>query len=347
MMKMPEQLERMMFGFIESQVLFVCDEIKLFDYLINHGPRTPEEISQYLLLPSSSLERLLIVATCMRLLEKNNNRYQLREEWIPFLTSTNLDYCGKKFSHYWKNSYKIFEHLISALKDNAPQWNKINKKNNDIVMESVYCDSIYRNKESTEDFLETMWASGYKDSIDLCKKYSFKKYKKLVDLGGATGSFAIAALLENPALQAEIMDYVQVKSYAEKIFREYHLTERAFFYAGDIFKDPLRQADIYSIGYVLSDWPESYCLSLIQKIYDSLPENGLIVILEKFFYEDKSGPYLTAILNLTMLLEMHGTHRSIPEYIKWLEEVGFSDFQTVYSAGEKHMLIGKKCKAKR
>lgn len=36
-MKMPARLENMMFGFIESQVLFVCDELKLFDYLAEQG----------------------------------------------------------------------------------------------------------------------------------------------------------------------------------------------------------------------------------------------------------------------------------------------------------------------
>lgn len=339
-MKMPEQLERMMFGFIESQALFVGNELKLFDHLIHHGPSTSMQIAQALDLPVSSLERLLIVATSMQLLEKNNEKFKLRDEWIPFLSRTSLHYCGNKFLHYWKNSYKIFEYLIPAIKENAPQWNKIMDCNTTI--DSVYRNSIYHSLESTEDFLETMWSSGFIDSLDLCKQFSFAGYKKIIDLGGATGSFAIAALQQNPALYAEIIDFEQVEPYAKQKFSEYGLTDRASFYKGDIFQDTLKKGDIYSIGYVLSDWPENYCLALIQKVYDSLPENGLIVILEKFFNEDKSGPYLTAMLNLTMLLEMHGTHRTVSEYKKWLMNTGFSEFEVVYSSGEKHMLIAKK-----
>lgn len=187
-----------------------------------------------------------------------------------------------------------------------------------------------------------MWASGYIDSIDLCEKFSFAGYKTLIDLGGATGSFAIAAMQKNPDLQAIIMDYDQVKPYAEDKLVELNLQSRGYFFSGDIFKNALPDGDIYSIGYLLSDWPEEMCISLIQKIYDKLPENGLIVILEKLFADDKSGPYLTAMLNLTMLLEMYGQHRSASEYLNWLHNAGFSDTQVIYSAGEKHMIVGVK-----
>lgn len=342
-MKMPLMLEKMMFGFAESQVLFVCNELNLFDYLIDKGASSPRQISEDLGLPESSLERLLICAQCIKLLEKDNNNYKINPEWIPFLSNKSKDYCGEKFTHYFKTSYKIFDFLLPAIHENKTQWSKIGKKN--ILtddLNSVYTDFIFSNEKSTAEFLSTMWASGYNDSIDLCEKFSFSDFRKLIDLGGATGSFAVAALQNNPDLTAIIMDYKQVKPYAEEKFTELNVNARVNFYAGDIFKDELPIGDIYSIGYLLSDWPESMCISLIQKVYEKLPKNGLIVILEKLFDDDKSGPYLTAMLNLTMLLEMHGKHRTAPEYLDWLHNVGFRDSQVIYSSGEKHMIIGVK-----
>src|SRR5690606_13968335 len=52
--------------------------------------------------------------------------------------------------------------------------------------------------------------------------------------------------------------------------------------------------------------------------------------------------YLTAMLNLTMLLEMYGTLRSAADYHDWLRQTGFSDIKVIRSAGEKHMIVGKK-----
>jgi hypothetical protein len=344
-MKMPTTLEKMMFGFIESQILFVCDEIKLFDYLSEQGLVECKKISKDLNLPASSLERLLVCATCIELLEKINNKYRIRADWIPYLTRRSDQYCGGKFMHYWKTSYKLFAYLKSALQENKPQWYKIDKAFSDEeALDSIYINTIYSDKTATREFLETMWASGYQDSIELCRKFSFQGYRKLIDLGGATGSFAIAALQNNNQLQAEVMDYAQVKLYAEEKFRTYQVANRASFHIGDIFNDKLPKGDVYIIGYVLSDWPESLCYSLIKKVYEYLPENGLLVILEKFFNDDKTGPYLTAMLNITMLLEMYGEHHSAKEYVTWLQRVGFTDIKIIYSLGEKHMIIGKKKK---
>jgi hypothetical protein len=342
-MKMPEQLEKMMFGFVESQTLFVANEIKLFDYLAENGPSDCHKIAQALGLPASSLERLLICAVCIKLLQKNGNNYNVTSESQPFLSRKSPNYCGGKFKHYWQTSYKIFEHLLSAVKEDKPQWSKLAKNEAaDEALDAVYRHAIYSDEKSTKEFLETMWASGYNDSIELCQQFSLADYTKLIDLGGATGSFAIAALQNNEKLRAEIFDFLQVKPYAEAKFREYDMHNRVVFTIGDMFKDALPKGDVYAIGYVLSDWPEELCLSLIQKVYNALPANGLLIILEKFFNEDKTGPYLTAMLNITMLLEMHGKHRSISEYQRWLQNTGFTDFQVVRSSGEKHMIIGKK-----
>ncbi|WP_052045943.1 methyltransferase [Candidatus Paracaedibacter symbiosus] len=342
-MKLPSTLERMMFGFIESQVLFVCNEIGIFDYLEENGPSKVDKISKDLDLPASSLDRLLICATSLNLLEKNKDKYKVAAEFRPFLIRKSKYYCGARFSHYWKSTYKVFDHLVAAIQENKSQWGKIEQNREiDDAFNSVYTSSIYSDETSTQDFLATMWASGYEDSVDLCKKYSLKGYAKLVDVGGATGSFAIAALQENPHLAAEVMDYPLVKPYAEEAFQAYNVSNRACFHAGDIFKDTLPKADAYSIGYVLSDWPQELCLALIKKVYENLPPNGLIIILEKFFNKDKTGPYLTAMLNLTMLLEMHGTHRTASEYIGWLKDIGFTNYQTIYSSGEKHMIVAQK-----
>jgi hypothetical protein len=92
----------------------------------------------------------------------------------------------------------------------------------------------------------------------------------------------------------------------------------------------------------LSDWPDDVCQSLIKKCYQALPKNGLIILMEKYLNEDKTGPYLTAMMNLVMLLEMQGRHRCYSEYTEWLIDAGFTDLETIYSSGEKNMIIGKK-----
>lgn len=332
-----EIIERMMFGFIESQTLFVCHRFRLFDYLSEHGPSRCEDIATELRLPDESLERLLIAAACTGLLDKQDDRYQVPAALAPYLVAASEFYMGGRFSHYANVSYKMFGYLEQAVREDRPQWHQVNDGS---AVECLYSDLVYADDDATREFLETMWSSGYADSLELCEKLSFSGYERLVDLGGATGSFAISALHKNPQLRAVVMDLPPVEHHALQAFADHRCGDRASFQRGDIFKDPLPEGDIYAIGYVLSDWPEDQCLALIGKVQAALPTGGLIVILEKFFNRQKTGPFLTGMLNLTMLLEMEGKHRSAHEYHVWLEDVGFTDIVTVYSSGEKHMVVG-------
>ncbi len=56
-------------------------------------------------------------------------------------------------------------------------------------------------------------------------------------------------LQNNPDLTAMIMDYEQVKPYAEEKFTELKLENRASFYDGDIFKDELPIGDVSASGF--------------------------------------------------------------------------------------------------
>jgi len=336
----PEQtIERLMFGFVASQTLFVCHRLKVFDHLDEHGPSACRKIAASIGVPEGSLERLLISAVCLGLLEKEGPCYRLHAPFAPYLASKGEKYLGGKFSHYSNASYPLYAHLEDAVRENRQQWHRVSGRK---AVGCIYSDFVYADGAATREFLETMWASGYADSLDLCAQHSFAGSGRLVDLGGATGSFAIAALQKNPGLTAIVMDLPPVEPHAKRAFIDNGCQQRAGFHAGDMFQDALPAGDIYVIGYVLSDWPEERCLGLIRRVWDALPLGGLIVILEKFFNNDKTGPFLTGMLNLTMLLEMQGQHRSVDEYADWLENAGFSEMTAVYSSGEKHMLVARK-----
>jgi len=73
----------------------------------------------------------------------------------------------------------------------------------------------------------------------------------------------------------------------------------------------------------LSDWSREQGTTLLQKVYDSLP-NGGAVLFSKAFCEDKRGPLFTAMMNLVMLLETYG-ESFCKRIFQWLQEIGFGD----------------------
>jgi hypothetical protein len=341
-MKTPALLERMMFGFMESQILFVLHDAGVFDCLYPN-PMTARQIGQVLDINSDALDRLLIGAVSFSLLNKVGDLYALEKQLDPFLVKSSPHYIGRRFSHYWKTSYHLAGYLKEAVQDNKPQWGKLETiSSNDDDFGFVYERAIYNDPHATAEFLETMWASGYNDSVDLCRQFPLTHSKALVDLGGASGSFALAAAQENPHLKAVILDYPVVEPYANEKIQHHSLEHRVQFQSGNMFGPILPFGDVYVIGYVLSDWPLTICQALLKTVYDHLPPNGILLILEKFFDEDKTGPYLTAMLNTVMLLEMYGSHKTASEYITILKSIGFKACHVVRSIGEKHMIVGRK-----
>ncbi len=51
---------------------------------------------------------------------------------------------------------------------------------------------------------------------------------------------------------------------------------------GDFFQDDLPQGDLYALGRILHDWSEEKIERLLQKIYSALPEEGAVMIGERF-----------------------------------------------------------------
>lgn len=64
---------------------------------------------------------------------------------------------------------------------------------------------------------------------------------------------------------------------------------------------------------------------LLQKIYNSLPEGGGLLIVEKLLAENRAGAVSTLMQSLNMLLCTDGKERSLSEYRALLEAAGFID----------------------
>lgn len=339
MSKIPTVIEHAMFGYIQSYILFVGDELGVFDELCKTDEISLDELSKKLNLNPNSLKRLLIGAINIDIVRYKNGKFSIcNEELKNFLRKDSPNYCGSRFHHYYKRVIKLFQYLKEGIIENAPQW----KNMKDESYQGDLFDNMFSDKEKTRDFLDAMWELGYEDSKELCSKYNLGQFTKLIDVGGATGSFSIAALNINPNLSAIIFEREELEPFVKENSEKFHLLDRLGFKAGDFFKDDLPLGDVYSLGYIMSDWNTEQCIFLLKKVYQCLPPKGQVLILERLFNDDYSGPFATAMMNLSMLLEMYGEHRTIAEYFNLLNQAGFKNTKVVKSSGEKHMIIGIK-----
>jgi len=152
----------------------------------------------------------------------------------------------------------------------------------------------------------------------------------------------IALCKRNPSLCGSILDLPEVESAAIARIATHGLNDRISFFSGNFFHDPFPAADLYIFGDILHDWGMEAGTKLLEKAYAALPPHGAVCISENLFNDNRDGPTLSAVIDLTMLLATHGRQHSPAEFAKWLGEIGFRRFEHRFLPAPRGVFIGWK-----
>ncbi|HYP13249.1 MAG TPA: methyltransferase, partial [Bryobacteraceae bacterium] len=210
--------------------------------------------------------------------------------------------------------YPLWGNLDRAIREGTNRWEQTFEGGSKALF-----DHHFSSEEQKRTFLAGMHGFGVISSPAVVSAFDLGSFRKLVDVGGATGHLVLAALDRYPQLEAAVFDLPGVVP----VSREY-LGGRAEAIGGDFFTDPLPPADLYSLGRILHDWGDEKCSLLLRRIYAALPAGGGVLIAEKLLAEDRTGPMSTIVQDLNMLVCTEGRERTASEYEAMLKTVGFS-----------------------
>ena len=168
-----------------------------------------------------------------------------------------------------------------------------------------------------------MHGFGLISSPEVVGAFDLGRFRRLVDLGGATGHLALAACRRYPGLRAAVFDLPEVLPLAREVVADSDVADRVELIAGDFFADPLPEADLYSMGRIVHDWSEDKVRALLRKVHDRLPPGGALLVVEKLLDDDRAGPSLAVFQSLNMLVCTEGKERTLSEYEGLLRQAGF------------------------
>ena len=208
--------------------------------------------------------------------------------------------------------FPMWSHLEDAVREASPRWAQVFGGDKGIF------DHFFRTEEAKRDFLLGMHGFGRISSPAVVTAFDLGRYRRLVDLGGASGHLAAAAAARYPQLTAAVFDLPAAIEFARGI-----APPHVQLIAGDFFRDPLPKADVYALGRILHDWPDEKCARLLAAIHDALPEGGAILLAEMLLDDDKAGPVPALMQSLNMLVCTEGRERSLEEFRVLLESAGF------------------------
>ena len=165
----------------------------------------------------------------------------------------------------------------------------------------------------------------------------------LLDVGGGTGIYSIAALRANAGLRAIVWDRPEVLKVAREMAAEHGTLDRMAFVEGDMFRDPVPPgADAVLLSNILHDWDVPECRELVAKCAQALPPGGRLLIHDVFLDDALDGPLSIALYSASLFTLTEGRAYSASEYRGWLAEAGLTAGEVVPTLVHCGLLAGVK-----
>jgi acetylserotonin N-methyltransferase len=308
-------------AFRRSKTMFAAVSLGVFDALESE-PRTLDDLAAALRASADGLKRLLDACVGLQLLSYADGHYANTPAAATYLTTSSprrlTGYIGYSNDVMWK----LWANLEDAVREGSHRWQQTYGWDGPIF------SHFFRTEEAKREFLMGMHGFGVISSPHVVAAFDLSRFKRLADLGAATGHLVIAACERYQNLRGVVFDLPEALPLAREIVSASTVASRIEFAGGDFFTDPLPAADLYSLGRILHDWSEAKCIALLKRIYDALPAGGALLIAEKLLQENAAGPRWAQMQNLNMLTCTEGQERTAAGYDELLREVGFHDVQT-------------------
>jgi acetylserotonin O-methyltransferase len=305
-------------GFRRSKAMFAALELGIFERL-HQGAAPSETLSKDLSLNADAAERLLDACVGSGLLAKKDGIYSNNAVATTYLVRSSPAALVGYIDYSNRVGYRMWGDLETAIRKGTHLWETTYGLKGDIFAH------FFKTDESKRTFLMGMHGMGMLSSPRVVEMFDLGRFKHLVDLGGATGHLTIAAVRRFPKLRGTIFDLAPVVVVAQEFIDRSPDKSRLATVAGDFFKDPLPEADLFALGRILHDWSPDKIKLLLKKICDRLPSGGGLLIAERLLHADKSGPLAGQLQSLNMLACTEGKERNAVEYQELLLEAGFAE----------------------
>ncbi len=312
-------------GFVYSQVLLATVRLDLPRRLLD-GPRTAASLAPELSLDEPAAERLLAAAASLRLLAVRGTE-QGRALYGPGpLGAALVDNPGvlAMIEHHGLLYDDLRDPLALLRGTHAPTalaayWP---------YAATPPADSVPGpdlRPESVAPYSELMAASQRIVADEVLAAYRVRRHRHLLDVGGGSGAFLLAAAEHAPHLRLTLFDLPAVAALARARLGRSPGTGRFDAVGGDFSRDPLPQgADLASLIRVLHDHDDATALALLRAIRVALVPGGTLLIGEPMSGTPGAEPAGDAYFGFYLLAMGSGRPRTPARIQAMLAEAGFA-----------------------
>ncbi|MFZ0928767.1 MAG: methyltransferase [Syntrophobacteraceae bacterium] len=311
-------------AFMRSRIILTAAELDLFTS-VQDSATTAENMAERSGLDRRALERVLDCLVTFGLLNKDGGVYSLTGEGA--LYSSKHPASGLPMLLHMSRLWVSWSDLTEVVQRGPGSEQKPPRQ---------------MDLDSRRAFIGAMHVIGRVLSEEIAGSLDLRGYRKLLDIGGGSGTYTIAFLRHNPQLKAILFDLKDVIPIASERLSSEGLLDRVELIAGDFYSDDLPGGcDLALLSAIIHQNSRQQNLELYRKAYRSLDPGGMLLIRDHIMDEQRTRPPEGAMFAINMLVNTHGgdtyTFREVEQGLK---EAGFKDARLLRAGERMDCIVG-------
>jgi demethylspheroidene O-methyltransferase len=302
-------------GFVYSQVLVACVQLRLFD-ILSAGPQQVAELAGRCRLPAEAMQRLLAAAESLGLVaRRRDGRYGLGSLGAAMVGNPAVA--------------AMVEHHAPLYADLADPVALLRGRPGDGALAAYWSyagctDPAGLAAEKVAAYTALMAASNTLVADEILDAYPVGRHRRLLDVGGGDGSFLAAVARRHSSVELVLFDLPAVAERARERFAAEGIAQRATVVGGSFLRDPLPGgADLATLVRVIHDHDDAAALAILKAAHAALVPDGRLLLAEPMSNTPGAEP-VGAYFSLYLLAMGSGRPRTVAQLSELLHTAGFA-----------------------
>jgi SAM-dependent methyltransferase len=294
----------------QSAALMAAVEVGVFT-AISKGAGTYEEIAKALDIHPTNAERLMVMLCAAGLLEKTQGRHKNTPDVERFLVEGKPGYMGS-----WITFTK-------------PQWNEWGRLSEHIRTKNLKVMGSIETFPAADArrYHNATYSIGVGAGRRFVRQVDLEGRKRIMDIGGGSGAYCIAAAKEHAGIHAVVLDLPVVCEVTREFIAENGVTDRVEAQPCNFTRDPFPTGcDVAIMASNLPMYSREMVASVIKKAHDALLPGGEMHLIGETTNDERTGPWGPAYWGLGQAVgDSLGLAHSEADVVGYFHAAGFKD----------------------
>lgn len=291
----------------------VAAELGIAD-LLKQGPKKVAELASLTKTHSDSLYRVLRMLASHGIFKEGKGKGKefeitalavpLQEDQIRYLMLVHLN----------RNQFQLFGGLMESVRSGLTVKEELSGK--------ALFDHIGNDARKNEWFNKAMSSASKMQVPALLSAFPFKKYDKIIDLGGGEAYFLSNILRKAKNSRGVVFDLPAVLEGLGAKLEDPSMGGRLEMFQGDFFEDVPSGGDLYILKSILHDWDENKAIQILKNIHRVMGQNARLLIIETVL-DEGNHPSFGKMTDILMMVAAGGKERTLKQWEHLLSASGF------------------------